>query len=938
MTTMEGPKYLIIITLIEGQNFNVPEGAPEKIDACVYAEARFGNESILTSDPIKLSNSNPEFVTELAWQLDKRSLHQLRVERKAIKLQVFLQTREKSKSNRQQDEQWTAVGTQSIETSATNKVELIGYTIIDIRSAQETDQPKFQWLPLLNPKFRKSSYNRPEIQLAVTLSRIDDTTNGSESLPSTSSLQKPELKKKLAHTSDSHSESSNGTHEISSLDNLLYKTCLDYTLDNEEVQKDEILENDITIRSRDGNFYIYDGCNSIKSTIDDCDEAYKITITIPFTSELETLVREQKDSFYFSVSLFGSSIRTNNFKELTSVETKEVEFVVFTTHPGILTTYFALNSYLVIKLHQSSGEPVGLASIKLDQLCNLETKRRSIEGIFALQSMSDHDIPSAIHPSIGVSVVLEKTDHQTSNQDPVLISDKHIELARKHFGEDIDDYLSRAFDDTHQLTVEPTVDTLEDDDYLDKSPKSEPITRQEDHHFCFIIDLKSFSYTSDQRLIPTLRELLVRYSYPFFGYEDSFTTDASIPISSTKSIIVNGFFELNFATTANSLLTAFQEIPLDLDILRCDERKRGGSDLGQTNDLVATSCLNLAQTLSLDRTNILNLQNTPVNVTVSIPIVDLEGCEIGEIQIYLCLKDLGRPKVNDIKTSIEHLDNCNNRKEDKTIIGTTSLDHEKLNKFMTDAKSDLQTWKEECLVQLSDQLRARENERLRRIYQRFESKETKRELEFRKRMDDLNSLERKLKNSLAHIESLERRLSNNFEQLKTKDALLDTRLDTFDLKISQAINNIKIDYEKRLDAIPSKIHRSFGENAVEQKILNNKIPSKVSCDTNQARRSSLKNPIVAGIPVPVRSSSLVRGPSEGASTRIVKRATGVATTVINGITSRPRSSSTRLNLSKETQEKLTSLRKEKAELLKRGCRPNDELIQEINSLIEKLAC
>lgn len=937
---MDSPKYLIIVTLIDGQNFSVPNGIFDKTEASVYAEARFGNESILKSDPIPLTNSNPEFVTELAWQLDKRSLHQLRVERKAIKLQIFMQTRDRSKVAKQEKNNGQTSetnGFQSDVTIETNKVELIGYTIIDIRSAEESETPKLRWLPLLNPKFRKSSYNRPEVQLALTLNRIDESANCSETktLPSTSSLPKSNFTKKIAECSDLQTDSTTGD---SSMDgDQLYKTCLDFTLNQDRIEDDEILENDIQIRSIDGIFYIYDIRDSCKSTLNDCDESYRITITIPFNSDLELLLMKEPESkYYLSVTLFGTTLVTKSFKELTSVETKEVKFDISTTHLSVLNTYFGINSSLVIKLHRISGEPLGIATIQLDQLCNLETNRRSIEGIFTLQSMLDHDIPSTVVPSIGVSVVLERVfDEKTEPSKPV--SDSHIELAKEYFGEDIDDYLFKTLNDTHQLTLDSSkIENCQTraSDRLDVETE----TQNDDHHFCFTIDLKNFFYTPNQRLIPTLRELVVRYSYPFFGYKDTITTGASIPINSTNSIIVSGFCEFNFATTRESLLTALKEISLELEILACDQNNRLGTDVICSESIVATCNINLAETLNLCKSNMMDLPGKPISTTVSAPIYGLDDAEIGELQIYLCLQDLGTPTYN-FKVSVENLDKYSDGEQEKTISEKRVLlpkDNHKLETFVTEAKSSLELWKEEYSNKLSDELKKKENERFKRMYQRFEAKEAKREQEFKKKMEELNNLEKRFRNSLSCIESLEKRLTNSFDQLKTKDALLDSRLETLDLKISKAISNIKQECESRLNSVPNKNQRFSDDNQLETK---DKAPSKPTSRAIQVRRSSLRGTSsTVGIPVPIRSSSLVRGPTDGASTRIGWRPTGVVTTVINGFSTRPRSNSTRITLSKETQEKLASLRKEKAELLKRGCRPNDEVIQEINSLIEKLAC
>jgi len=921
---MDSQKCLIIVTLLDGQNFTVPDGAPEKIEASVYAEARFGNESILKSDPIKLTNSNPEFVTELAWQLDKKSLHQLRVERRAIKLQVFLQTQERKRASQCPSIASKTNGFSSNE--LTHKVELVGYTVIDIRSAQECEKPKFRWLPLLNPKFRKSSYNRPEIQLALSLSRLQDNANSiSKSLKSshTESVA-PNETEAPERTSFSESDSLSGS-------SYLYKTCLDFTHDSGQVENDEIIENDINIEVKNGCIYIYDIRDPEKSTLQDCSECYKLTITIPFTSDLNSLVKLPDDDCHFSVAMFGTLQKTDAFKDLSKIGTKELCFLIYTTHSSILKTYLELNSGLLVKLNQSSGEPLGITTIQLDQLCSLDIVCRSIEGIFALQPVIDTDIPLAINPTIGVSVVLERTPEDRVEQTE-LIKNKHNEVTNSHYGDRIDDRLYETLNDTHQLTIDHSIP----DDDINSSPTMTVIDglRQDDHHFCFTIDLKNFSYTPEQRFIPTLRELVVRYSYPFFGYKDTITSDASIPISPTNSIIVSGFCEFNFATTIDALLTALTEIPLNLEIISCDKTRPVDTSSDSLEHVVATCSLDIAKIMNLDSGCFERLRDQAISTTVSAPIYRSNGEEIGELQIYLCLRDLGFPKY--LRSSERGSNIDINIRQSESAPENVTKEMKRLDSFIANTKKEFELWRENCYDKLFDELIRKDSERFRKLYQRLEAKEARRDQEFRKKLDELTTLERKFKNSLNYIESLEKKLANNLEQLKAKDAIIDGRLETMDLKLSRAVQNLKLECDKKLEEIPSKY--PCNSNRMAETRINMRQAAKSNSEMSQQRRSSLKNPTSAGIPVPIRSSSLVRGPLiDNSTTRFVKRPTSVITTVVNGFNPKPRSNSTKLNLSKETQEKLASLRREKAELLKRGCRPNDDLIQEINSLIEKLA-
>lgn len=60
---------------------------PKRAGIKILVEAKFDGE-VLSTDPVDHSES-PNFTTELAWESDKKSLHQHRLQRTPIKLQVL---------------------------------------------------------------------------------------------------------------------------------------------------------------------------------------------------------------------------------------------------------------------------------------------------------------------------------------------------------------------------------------------------------------------------------------------------------------------------------------------------------------------------------------------------------------------------------------------------------------------------------------------------------------------------------------------------------------------------------------------------------------------------------------------------------------------------------------------------------------------------------
>lgn len=895
---MDNQKYLVIITLLDGQNFTVPSGAPEKIEATVFAEARFGNESVLRSDPIKLTNSNPEFSTELAWQLDRKSLHQLKVERKAIKLQVFMQTRERKKNPRLSDTSSSV--TDDSKTNETHKIELIGYTILDLRSAQQIEQPnQFRWCPLLNPKFRKSSYNRPEIQLAITLNRPNEDANQNDSNQFASICSLPddaptnESLEFMCNQSDSHDQdhnnSSNGTSK-------LYTTCLDVTADQDSLEKDEIIENDIRVEHKEGVIYVYDAKHQ-KSSRDDCTEKYRLVIRIPFSNGLRFLLGDGGEiRYYYSFNLLGSTHKTQETGQI-----REIVINLMTTNAAALATYFELNSNLDIRLHRVTGEMVGISTIQLNQLCSLDLKCRSIEGIFALEPTNELEpYPSnATNPSIGVFVVLEKSNLVSE------LRSNHTEAGScsiyEQSSDSLGDRIINSFNDTHAVTL----DDSNNQNTNHKIFMKDHNPGEDDHHYCFTIDLKKFSYTPSQRLIPLLRELVISYSYYWFGYGDKITTDASIPINATSSIIVSGFCEFNFASSSGQLITALSEIPLDLEILAVDETRLKDLDNdGSHERLVATCSINLAEILGLNSHNIDHIGNSGLSRTSSVPIYALNGQVIGELQLYLCLKDLGKPTKNSFNGASEDYLGI----EKKSLVDTEfdqTPELLKLDNFMVETKKNLESWAEDSFNKLADELRRYDSDRFRRITQRMETKEARRDLEFKKKLEDLTNLEKRFMSSLANIDCLEKMLSDSIAHLKTKNTDLDERLAKLELKVSQTSCNGQ----------PS-------QSPSESKSCDDHVPvcrNEIKTIPYWARnvQVSPRRPSPAGCSLPVRSSSLVRAPDTNVASKqvVVRRATGpVPTPSVRNVNSRVRSNSAKISLSKETLEKLTVSRKERVQL------------------------
>ncbi|XP_017162041.1 centrosomal protein of 120 kDa [Poecilia reticulata] len=113
---------LIVVSILEGRHF------PKSPRLSLVVQASFDGEHLET-DPVE-HREQPQFSTELAWELDRKTLHQHRLQRTPIKLQCFTLD------------------------SVSKKKESVGYIVLDLRSVQEARQDP-RWHPLLSSKYTK---------------------------------------------------------------------------------------------------------------------------------------------------------------------------------------------------------------------------------------------------------------------------------------------------------------------------------------------------------------------------------------------------------------------------------------------------------------------------------------------------------------------------------------------------------------------------------------------------------------------------------------------------------------------------------------------------------------------------------------------------------------------------------------------------------------
>lgn len=203
----------------------------------------------------------------------------------------------------------------------------MGYSILDLRTAQQKTELKFDWKPLLSSKYKGTSASRPELFYALQLQKQDETQDDQlESLPS------------------------EPRSFMSSLEAFNY-------------------DKELCLKVSNGYHKIWDS-NANSET--DCQELYNLTIITASTSDLHKFLKPKSKSgqlYHFVFSLFGSMFKSRTFTDLRSSESSgdKITYKIAAPNLSTLAAYFSLNSTMEVQF-RDSRRPLGLVTISLNGL------------------------------------------------------------------------------------------------------------------------------------------------------------------------------------------------------------------------------------------------------------------------------------------------------------------------------------------------------------------------------------------------------------------------------------------------------------------------------------------------------------------------------------------------------------------------------------------
>ncbi|NXM24324.1 CE120 protein, partial [Oxyruncus cristatus] len=772
MVSRAADRLLIVVSVLEGRCF------PKRPKHNLIVEAKFDGEQLAT-DPIEHTDQ-PEFATELAWELDRKALHQHRLQRTPIKLQCF-----------------------ALDPVSSAK-ENIGYIVLDLRAAQEKKQaPK--WYPLLSNKYPKF---KPEIQIGVVLETdskaLVDDFKAKEAPPREGKVVTlfPGLDPKSIVPVLNEEE---GYHQIGPAE-----YCRDYFVLSVTIafatQLEQLVPSTMKLPDRQPEFFFYYSLLGNDVT----NETFTDLINPNFEPE-------------------RASVRIRS-----TVDALQV----------YLCTQSKLQIHLCCGDHSLGSTEIPLSGLLKKGNMEIDQHPVAIEGSFVLvppnrAKQKLPQLPLDLAPTLGVSVVLQRENMsaqpliplnppteckqpQEKALSPVSGKTESLQQRSQKVPSQADQCSSKE-----DVATESEVESLKFEKaskprkMADNGPvaasqpnpvavssSSEPVSAQKivipasSHHFCFSIDLRSIRGLEVGFPI----NCILRYSYPFFGSAAPIMTSPPVEIRKNMEVFLpKSYCAFDFATIPHQLQDTFFRLPLLVELWHKDKTTR---DL-----LLGVARLQLSNVLASEKTRFLGgngeqCWRQTCNETVSVTAAHGSGNKIAELSYATTLEDYGLVKVQEVMVSdsSQGVGACQQHHIPHTQPHCAPEDPPEPRETLEyKAALELEMWKEMQEDLFENQLKKKEMVHMQVLAEEWKKRDREREALVKKKVAEYNVLEEKLQKTLRDLDKRERQLFSAESELQ------------------RVKKELQAEHERNLQVLQDSVRRAREECAHQLELERSKI-------------------------------------------------------------------------------------------------------------------
>ncbi|XP_042729851.1 centrosomal protein of 120 kDa isoform X1 [Lagopus leucura] len=757
MVSRAADRLLIVVSVLEGRCF------PKRPKHMLIVEAKFDGEQLAT-DPVEHTDQ-PEFATELAWELDRKALHQHRLQRTPIKLQCFaLDPLSSAKEN-------------------------IGYVVLDLRAVQEKKQTP-RWYSLLSNKYAKF---KSEIKVGIMLETDSKAPVGD--LKAKEAAPREGRASALLSRLDPKSivpvlNEEEGYHQIGPAEH-----CRDYFVLSVTIafatQLEQLVPSTMKLPEHQPEFFFYysllgnDVTNEpFTDLINPNFEPERASVRIRSSADVLQvyLCAQSKLQIHLCCgdqSLGSTGIPLSGLLKKGSVEIDQ--------HPMAIEGAFVLvppnrAKQNLPQLPLDMAPTVGVSVILQKECLNdqplvpsnipIELKQpkkvlsptdREAEGL----KQRSQDVPSQVDhspPREGEATESEaeslKFEEGTELKGAGIVDDSCKDV-NKQYTEELPVFKSQGnaksllFSAGDAPVVAPQPSSVSASGCSGTASAQKILIPAASHHFCFSIDLRSVRGLEVGFPI----NCILRYSYPFFGSAAPIMTSPPTEVRKNMEVFLpQSYCVFHFATTPHQLQDTFFRLPLLVELWHKDKTAK---DL-----LLGTARLQLSNVLTSEKTRFLGANgeqcwrqtyNEAVNVTAA------QGSDtrIAELLYAVTLEDYGLVKIHEVLVS-----------DSSQCVGAGQQRHathaqlhcasekqpEPRETLEYKAALELELWKEMQEDIFENQLKKKEMARMQALAEEWKKRDEEREALVKKKVAEYTALEEQLQKTLRDLDQRERQL------------------------------------------------------------------------------------------------------------------------------------------------------------------------------------
>ncbi|XP_067424813.1 centrosomal protein of 120 kDa isoform X2 [Emydura macquarii macquarii] len=765
---------LIVVSILEGRHF------PRRAKHMLVVEAKFDGEQLAT-DPVDHTDQ-PEFATELAWELDRKALHQHRLQRTPIKLQCF-----------------------ALDPVSSIK-ESIGYIVLDLRAAQEKKQaPK--WYPLLSNKYTKF---KSEIQISIVLETDTkaplDGFKAKEAPPREGKvpalLSGLDPKNIVAVLNEEE-----GYHQIGPAEYCREYFILSVTIAF-ATQLEQLIPSTMKLPERQPEFFFYysllgnDVTNeSFTDLINPNFEPERASVRIRSTTEVLQVYFSAQPKIQIHLCCGDQSLGST---EIPLTELLKKGNVEIDQHPVAVEGAFNLVPPnrakqklppLTLDMAPTVGVSVTLLKegVNTQSLIHLEPQSEPEHLQKRVSSPTRDKTKSPEQRSQSApSAPLQNgnspptKDEATESEVESLQYDKGTKLNKKALN------APAPVSQSHPVAA---------------SSASESTSGQKiavpaaAHHFCFSIDLRSIHNLEVG--IPV--NCILRYSYPFFGSAAPIMTNPPVEVRKNMEVFLpQSYCAFDFATMPHQLQDTFFRLPLLVELWHKDKLTK---DL-----LLGVARLQLSNVLTLEKTRFLGTNGEQCwrqTFTETTGVMAAQGAnnKIAELSYTVTLEDYGLVKMHEVLVSDSS--QCLGAGQQQVPAPqphcVPEAEPEPRETLEYKAALELEMWKEMQEDIFENQLKKKELAHMQALAEEWKKRDKEREALVKKKVAEYTNLEEQLQKTLTDLEKRERQLVNAESELQRVKRELHAQHERNFQELQDSMRRVKDECTHQVELERSKI-------------------------------------------------------------------------------------------------------------------------------------